>query len=323
MPEMSDRQDLLSNLIARNQIPPLTCIFHHLDTRSLIKCLRVNPSWKTFLQEHVLKPRLVGLKLINKAWKEFKPETSQHVMSGSITDISGDNDEDVSMASFANGGFDLMKEDGIRSFDSDSDICWKWKTSSNVQVGEYIVSITHHGADNNDKAVAEIIIKNRTDLKSIYRYKAKYNHRFSSYIHEKAVFINDGHFFKHIIFNSNCNLVQNDNNDLFHEPINFDRKESHWDLEVVHNEFLVFRNQCFPFLHILNSYKDIWRTINVDTEADNNAGTPMRQTLPPGPGIINLSEVWPHLIILLRWAKLLKTINEQTIFPHIQHALAE
>lgn len=307
---MSDSQDLLSKLIARNQIPPLTRIFHYLDTRSLIKCLCVNPTWKTYLQENfILKSRLAGLKLIRKAWTDFKPVTSQHIMSSSIMDLSGDEDEDVSMASFVNGGFDLMKEDGIRTFDCDSDISWKWKTSSKVQMGEYLFSITRHGADDNDRAVAEISIKKRTDLKSIYRYKAKYNHIVSSYIHEKEVFINDGHFFKHIIFNSNCDQVQNDNNDLIPEPIPFDRKDSQWDLEVAHSKFLIFRNHCSPLLHILNSSKKIWRTINIDNENGNNAGTEMRHTW-QGPGIINLSKVWPHLIILLRWAKLFKPLEK-------------
>ena len=286
----SDPQDLVSKLIARNQTIFLTNVFLHLETQSLFKCLRVNQVWNMFLQEYIFKSRAVGLRLLSKAWREFDPEHNVDTLSGSITDLSGDDERDEYMASYTNGDFDLMREDGIRSFvdESDSDYI-RHVTTSRVQMGEHLISIAKFGRDYSNRVVTEIIIKRRSDLKSIFRYKVK--HRFSSYILDKSAFITDGDVLKHITFDSNCDMIQENDKDL--SNVNIHSKHSLGDLQVVvHDKFLVFTDDCSPFLlHILNSSQDTRRTITVYNEADHNRHTGR---------VVNVSKICNHLIILLR-----------------------
>ena len=288
----SDPEDLVSKLIARNQTLFLTNVFLYLETQSLIKCLHVNQVWKMFLQEYIFKSRAVSLKLLSKAWREFDPEHSVDTLSGSITDLSGDDERDEYMASYTNGDFDLVREDGIRSFvgESDSDYI-RHVTTSRVQMGEHLISIAKFGTDYSNRVVTGIIIKRRSDLKSISRYKVKY--RFFSYILDKSVFISDGDILKLITFDSNCDMIKEDEKDISIEQVNI-HKNQHFlgDLQVVHDKILVFTDKCSPFLlHILDSSQDTWRTITVYNEADHNINAGQ---------VVDVSNICLHLIILLR-----------------------
>ena len=293
---MSGHEDLVSKLITRNQIDFLTDVFLYLETKSIIKCLRVNPVWKTFLLKYIFKYKPVGLKLISKAWREFNPDYDIHTLTGSITDLSGDDEKDAYMASYICGVGDFMMEDGTRSFaggDSLSDDCLHHVTTSKVQMGEHIISISKYGIDKNARYSMETIIKNRRNLKTIYRYKGKnHNSMCSCYMLDKSAFIIDGDILKQITFNSNCDMFQENDKDLFNGHTNFEHKHTLGELQLVHEKFLVFADKCVPFfLHVLDYSRDTWRTLTIYNEADNTAG-PL--------GVLNVSKVWPHLIILLR-----------------------
>ena len=114
----------------------------------------------------------------------------------------------------------------------------------------------------------------------------------SCYILEKSAFIIDGDILKQITFNSNCDIFQENDKNLFNGHTNFEHKHTVGELQLVHEKFLVFEDKCIPFfLHILDYSRDTWRKLTIYNEADNTAG-PL--------GVLNVSKVWPHLIILIR-----------------------
>ena len=301
---MSGHEDLVSKLITRNQIDFLTDVFLYLETKSIIKCLRVNPVWKTFLLKYIFKYKPVGPKLISKAWREFNPDYGVRTLTGSITDLSGDDEKDGYMASYIYGVGDFVMEDGTRSIvgggDSLSDGCFHHVSTSRVQMGEHIICISKHGSDTNGRVSMEIVIKNRRNLKTIYRYRVKnHNSMCSYYILDKSAFIIDGDVLKQITFNSNCDMFQENDKDLFNGHTNFEHKNIFGKLQLVHEGFLVFSDKCVPvFLHILDHSQDTWRTLTIYNEADNTAG-PLRRN-PSNEGVLDVSKIWPHLIILLR-----------------------
>ena len=287
-------EDLVSKLIARNQINLLIDVFLGLDIETLKKCLNVKKSWRKFLVYYIFKSKSIRQKLISKAWTEFKPMHTSQNLFRSITDISGDVNEDVSITSFNDGGFVIVKGATIQKCVPGESATLSHVTGSKAQLGKDILSLTKFGSDRDELGVIEIVIKDRNDLQSIYNYKVNDDMRFSSCISGNSFFIRDEFKFKRIdsYFDFYCDLIQEvDLNLIPVTPTDAGLQTNCLgDLQVVHDPFQVFADRQHPVLHIFDSSLETWRILTISKNDNDTSNNP----------VINVSEMWPHLLVLTR-----------------------
>ena len=142
-------QDIVTNLLNKNQVVFLIQVFLSIDTESLKRCFHVCQNWKLFLQEYLLLSSYNHRKIVNKAWLEFTPSHEMLITHGSITHISNSrsyDDDDEVIVSFTNGEADIINREIIgtiteEQLDNENLYC----TSSGAEIGEDIIVTINYG----------------------------------------------------------------------------------------------------------------------------------------------------------------------------------
>ena len=177
--------DLVKKLLAKNLHDFIATTFLLLDIETLRNCMVVSQDWNSFIVTYLCSSKHYKEKILLRAWDEFSPSMKIIVSKYSICDITSDEDDGCSAAiSYYNGNMDIIDTDGnIEECNTNypDSIRQEYNiTSSKSLLNNHILVTACHGSNNQQNCAFFVNVRQRSNLKLMYKEEIENSKTFTS-----------------------------------------------------------------------------------------------------------------------------------------------